>query len=414
LSGITVRATIDAMLANVKRRLTAVYRSLTRTGEEQPLHKVALAVVLLLDVFILISIFDGLEVHSQQLASPSERIPQLCREMVIDRAWSPAARLDRLAAAVAERRSVYRNPERREPETLPACARVLGPIQAIAAKDELGELLETRQRLTSDLRDAETALAREKGAYDTHLLESLAKPATQRTEVEAILANVQLRTTAIEAAHARLAELDARLEGSREVASLWAALDAGGAGEAASLAAELRELERWYEVKRLGMQLLFLLPLLAAFATWHAASARRGRGLQALVSSHLVVVASIPLVFRIADAVYEVIPKRLLKRLIDLLVSLKLVALWQYLVIAVAVAAALLTVYAIQRWLFSRERLIERRIAKEQCQRCGKRLPGGARACPFCGYGQTRACPSCGGATPVHAPFCSACGAAGG
>jgi RNA polymerase subunit RPABC4/transcription elongation factor Spt4 len=128
------------------------------------------------------------------------------------------------------------------------------------------------------------------------------------------------------------------------------------------------------------------------------------------VSSHLVVVASIPVLLRVGDAVYEVIPKRLLKRLIDLLESLKLVALWHYLVIALAVAAGLATVFAIQRWLFSRERLMERRIAKGQCQRCGKRLPAGARACPFCGFGQRRACGACGGATPVHAPFCAECG----
>ncbi len=400
------------MLANVKARLTTIYRSLTRTGDERPLHKMALAVVLLLDVFILVSIFDGLEVHTRQLASPSERVPQLCREIVIDRAWTPEVRLDRLATAVASRRSVYRDPDEREPEAVPACVRVLGPLDAVAAQEELGGLLEKRERLTSDLRDAETALAREKGAYDTHLLESLAKPAAERPDVEAILATVQRRTAAIEAARARQAEIDTRIGDSQHVKALWAALDAMGAGDAASLAAELRQLERWYYVKRLGMQMLFLLPLLAAFAAWHAASARRGRGLQALVSSHLVVVASIPLIFRIAEAVYEVIPKRLLKRFIDLLVSLKLVALWHYLVIAVFVAAALATVFAIQRWLFSRERLIERRIAREQCQRCGKRLPARARACPFCGYGQQRACPSCGGPTPVHAPFCSECGAA--
>lgn len=400
------------MRANVKARLTAIYRSLTRTGEDQPLHKVALAVVLLLDVFILVSIFDGVEVHTRQLASPRERIPQLCREIVIDRAWIPEVRLDRLATAVASRRSLYRDPEERQPEAVPACARVLGLLDAAAAEEELGGLLEKHQRLTSELRDAETALAREKGAYDTYLLESLANPAAQRADVAAILATVQHRTAAIEAARARLADIDTRVGSSPRVNALWAALEAFGAGDAASLATELRQLERWYQVKRLGMQMLFLLPLLAAFAGWHAASARRGRGLQALVSSHLVVVASIPLIFRIAEAVYRVIPKRLLKRFIDLLISLKLAALWHYLVIAVFVAAALATVFAIQRWLFSRERLIERRIAKEQCQRCGKRLPAKARACPFCGYGQQRACPSCGGSTPVHAPFCCECGAA--
>lgn len=401
------------MLANLKGRLSSFLHALTRTAEEQPLHKLALAVVLLLDVFILVSIFDGLEVHTRQLASPLDRVPSLCREIVIDRAWGPEVRVDRLATAVAARRSLYRDPDEREPEAVPACTRVLSPIHAVARQEELGGLLERWQRLTTDLRDAEAVFAREKGAYDTQLLEGLARPAAERPDVEAIHRAVERRTAAIEAARARLEEVDARLAQAPQIAALWAELGAVGAGDSAALAAELRRLERWHPVQRLGMQLLFLLPLLAAFVAWHAVSARRGRGLQSLVSSHLVVVTSIPVLFRIADAVYEVIPKRLLKRLIDLLVSLKLVALWHYLVIALAVAAALATVYAIQRWLFSRARMLERRIARGQCQGCGRRLPAGARACPFCGFGQLRVCAACGGSTLVHARHCTACGAAG-
>jgi hypothetical protein len=399
------------MLAKAKAKMAAMYRSLTRTGEEQPLHKLALAVVLLLDVFILVSIFDGLDVQGRQLDSPGERLPQVCRTIVIDRTWTTEVRLDRLAAAVSSRRSVYRDPERREPDPLPLCARVLSPLYAVAAQDELGELLEQRERLGSELRDSETALAREKGAYDTHLLSALANPRANRPEVEAIVATVQHRTAAIEAARARLAGIDAVVRANPQVVALWSALDALGASDAAALASEERWLERWYEVKLLAMQLLFLLPLLGTFAVWHGVSARRGRGLQALVAAHLVVVAAIPLIFRIAEAVYEVLPKRFLKRFIELLVSLKLVAIWHYLVIALGVAAALATVFTIQRWLFSRERLLERRIAKGECQRCGKRLPAGAPACPFCGFGQRRACASCGGRTAVHAPFCSECGA---
>lgn len=405
------RASVRSMLANLKGKLSGVYRSLTRTAGEQPLHKLALAVVLLLDLFILISIFDGLDVHTRQLASPGELVPARCREMVIDRSWTPGVRLERLAAAARERRSLYRDPDERERPPVPACARVLVPIREIAADPELGELLEKWARLSAELEDAEAELAREKGAYDTRLLERLARPGAERPDVEAIRANVQRRTAAIEAARERRAGLEARLGAAPQVAALWELLDGLGPADSASLAAELRRLERWYQVKRLGMQLLFLLPLLAAFTAWHAASARRGRGLQALVAAHLAVVTAIPLLFRLGEAVYEIVPKRLLKRLIDLLVSLKLVALWHYLVIAVAVAAGLFAVFAIQRWLFSRERLLERRIGKGLCQRCGKRLPRGAKACPFCGYPQHRTCAACGQPTPAHAPFCAACGA---
>lgn len=399
------------MVGHVRARVAGLYRSLTRAGEEQPLHRMALAVVLLLDAFILVSVFDGLDVHTRQLAPPEERIPPLCRAIVIDGTWSPERRLDELAATVASRRSAYRDPAEREPEVVPACARVLGPIAALSGHEELGPLLERRHRLSSELRDAQTALTREKGAYDTQLLKALATAGADTPDTEAIVAAVERRTAAIEAGRVRIREIDVRVERSTEADGLRRAIDAVDEAARAALAADLRAEERWHPVRRLGMQLAFLLPLVIVFATWHGASARRGRGVQALVTAHLAVIAAVPLLLRIAEAAYDVIPKRLLKRFIDLLVSLKLVALWHYLVIALAVAAGLALVFAVQRWMFSQERLVERRIAKDQCQRCGKRLPPRARACPFCGYGQRRSCASCGGATPMHAPYCIECGA---
>ncbi|HZV82669.1 MAG TPA: zinc ribbon domain-containing protein [Geobacteraceae bacterium] len=45
-------------------------------------------------------------------------------------------------------------------------------------------------------------------------------------------------------------------------------------------------------------------------------------------------------------------------------------------------------IYVFQRKLFSIEKIIERRIGKGECQNCGKHLPGGAQACPFCGFVQ--------------------------
>jgi RNA polymerase subunit RPABC4/transcription elongation factor Spt4 len=90
--------------------------------------------------------------------------------------------------------------------------------------------------------------------------------------------------------------------------------------------------------------------------------------------------------------------------------SLKLVAIWHYLIIALAVAAALFLIYIFQKKLFSREKLIERRISKGDCQRCGKHLPAGSQACPFCGFAQFKPCSSCGKLMHVHGRFCRECG----
>ena len=142
------------------------------------------------------------------------------------------------------------------------------------------------------------------------------------------------------------------------------------------------------------MQIIFLLPF-AVFYAWNNASIRKNRGVQTLLSSHLLGISFIPIFYKIIETLYDIIPKILLKRIIDLLESLKLVAIWHYLVIALAVAAALLLIYIFQRKLFSRDKLMERRISKGECQQCGKHLPAESSACPFCGFVQFKSCSSC-------------------
>lgn len=173
---------------------------------------------------------------------------------------------------------------------------------------------------------------------------------------------------------------------------------------------DLRTLNYWYPVKKLGMQLIFLLPIFAAFYLWNNASIRKKRGVQTLVSSHLLAVSFIPILSIIIETVYDIIPKRLLKEVIDLLQALKLVAIWHYLVIALAVAAALFLIYIFQKKLFSREKLLERRISRGECQQCGKHLPFGAQACPFCGFRQFRTCSNCSSSMHVHGKYCRECG----
>jgi predicted RNA-binding Zn-ribbon protein involved in translation (DUF1610 family) len=139
-------------------------------------------------------------------------------------------------------------------------------------------------------------------------------------------------------------------------------------------------------------------------------SIRKSRGVQTLVSSHLLVVSFIPIFFKIIDAVLDIIPKKLIKKIIDLLESLKLVAIWHYLIIAISVAVALFLIYIFQKKLFSREKLIERRIARGLCQQCGRHLPPESRACPFCGFAQYKTCPECSKPAHVYGKHCRECG----
>jgi ABC-type multidrug transport system fused ATPase/permease subunit len=399
------------MLQSIRDKTRQFQQHLTRL-DNQPLSKAALVVIIFLDIFILGSIFDGLADHTRQLASPDEQITPFCRDIVIDADWNPTNRLDNLARLVSRHHGSYYTPDRRG-DSAPQhalCAPIVSTYQAIRDDTDLARNLMQTLRLGKEMHDLRADLERMKGAYDTSLLETIAGQPLADTHVESIRKETADKTASLENLVAKQQALVASIEQDSRVQALFSRVAGITDTDRAVLRDELRRLNFWYPAKRLGMEMLFLLPLLAIFYFWNARSIAGSRPFQALVSSHLLVVTFIPVFFKIAELVYDIIPRRLLRQFIELLESLRLVALWHYLMIAVAILAALALIYLFQKKLFSREKMLQRRIAKGLCQDCGQHLPPASRHCPACGAAQYRTCSHCHEPTHVHGRYCMACG----
>jgi hypothetical protein len=97
------------MLISIREKANRFQHRLTRLNNE-PLSVAALVVILFLDFFILLSIFDGLVDHTGQLTTPDQYIPPLCREIVIDADWNPTNRLGHLATIVSKYHGSYYTP----------------------------------------------------------------------------------------------------------------------------------------------------------------------------------------------------------------------------------------------------------------------------------------------------------------
>jgi hypothetical protein len=397
------------MGAQLKDRFTNARTHLTSL-DDQPLGKAALVIIIFLDIFILVSIFDGLDAHTRQLSSPETRIPAACREIVVNRQWNPTNRIDNLSQVIISySTSSYRDEENRK-ERHPVCAPYVDLLDKIRKDKEISGIFEERNKADREAKELQRAIDNLKGAYDTSLLETMANRQESQTSVDATRKEFLEKAGALDALKTRITSLDQAINGNATVKTLWGKLQGLQDRDRQTLIADLRTLNYWYPVKKLGMQMIFLLPLFVVFYAWNNASIRKGRGLQILVSSHLLGISFIPILCKIIETVYDIIPKKLLKKLIDLLESLKLVAVWHYLVIALAVGAALFLIYVFQKKLFSREKVIERRISKGDCQQCGKHLPAASPACPFCGFSQFKPCGSCNSPMHVHGKYCRECG----
>ncbi len=400
------------MLKGIKEKAKKLKANLTSL-DDQPVSKAALVIIVFLDLFILVSIFDGLADHTNQLTTPAEYVPQYCRDIVLDSEWNSTTRLRNVARITSAYHDSYYMPDEREArkQRHPLCEPFARVLRGIKEDEGLSRNLRATLKIEQESAELRSELEHVKGAYDTSLLEVVAKQ--PRTGISAMKTEMEQKTGSLNESVRKLALLESSLAKEPRLRELFALIDNVSQGDRIRLRNDLRTANFWYPVRRLGMEMLFLAPLFAAFYLWNAKSIARHRPLQTLVSSHLLVIALIPVLFKIIELIYDVIPKKLLRHVIELLETLKLVALWHYLLMGVSIVAGLALIYLFQKKLFSREKLMEKRISKGLCQNCHQRLPPGSRVCPFCGFGQYRICSQCNQPTHVHGKFCRECGYSG-
>jgi len=397
-----------------KRKYLAFKSRLTTVGNEEPLNKLSLAVIILLDIFVLSLLFSGLDDHSAQLTSPKEYLPQEARSVFIDQDWSGSSRLTRLQELVLRDRKnySYRYDSIFEDDRLqqmhPISRDFFEQVKALAKDKDVQSLFVARQKKVSEKQKLVRVQDKTKRAYDTLLLEQVANQ-EQKGEAEAIRNRSQDLTQQIEQLTKDLAEIAQEINANASVQKLWEFTNSSETTRQVVID-DFNRFERWYPLRELFWQLLFMLPIFVILYFWSGRSLKKDHRIQTLVASHLVVVAAIPILLKVIEIVVDLIPGYFFRNLFKMLKALHLIAIWHYLVIAIAIGVGIFFIYLIQKKIFSREKLMEKRLSKGSCIRCNKALPCGAAVCPFCGTPQMEACRKCQKSTPVGGAFCIHCG----
>ena len=396
-------------------KVSALRDHLFKLDDREPLSKLSLAVIIALDIFILIVLFNGLSEHTEQLTAPYEYVPYECRAVYIDNDWTETSRLDKLQPLVLSgyENISYRNEgylERADTQIMhPTCAALYRTIKAIADNDELKSLFVKRQLLETQRRDIVLELSKNRSTYNTSLLEDIAKKRTDDEPLDDISSRSKGLSDAQNTVEREIASIDSTLNAAPLIASLWQTISQDTKTREA-LIADYKRYQYWYAVKKLLWQMLFILPIFFAFYFWSSHSVRKQHSIQTLIATHLLVVSAIPIVLKVIELLLDLIPHHFFKKLFELLEKMHLIAIWHYFIIIATVAASLLLIYLVQKKLFNQHRTYQRRLTKGECYACGLKLPPNADYCPFCGESQLKSCSTCHGTTPAQADFCIRCG----
>jgi hypothetical protein len=386
---------------------------LTRFNEEEPLGKMSLIIVILLDIFLLSVVFVGLEAHTSQLTSVHEYFPWECRQVLIENQWSSANKLDRLQKIVL---TDYNNYLRRDSffdenklgKMHPDCKGYFQSIKAIAENQSITNMFIDRQSFQRKLSAWRKEHKTGKDVYDTQLLEKIAD--NERKPRGSVAESMQGISREYEKVNVEFVTISSAISNQQLVKDFFGQFGPSSSSKRDNLISDLKRYEVLYAFKELCWQFLFLLPIFAGALFWYARSTNKKFATQTLFSAHLLTIASIPILFKIVELVLDLIPKTFFRTLFDLLEKLHLLALWHYLLIVISLMVAILLVYLIQKKFFNKQRIYEKRLIAGKCCLCGKKLPPESGHCPFCGKNQMRQCSHCQTDTFLGGSCCVNCG----
>ncbi|WP_094553813.1 zinc ribbon domain-containing protein [Synechococcus sp. 1G10] len=422
-----------ALFTRARHRLGRLIRGLLQHSGHlngQPLNKASLLVIVLVDLVLLVNIFNGMAAIAEWPLSPQQAFPCQAEWSLYQQGSSQRQEKDLAILRRAIPRRVPGQPEASAPEqgfrasalqasrdhlgqVDPLCLEFAGYQDRLAAQSELRLLQRGLNAAETEISALEQSNAVIRSQYDTSLLEQIAgQPSSQALQpVPAAQARrrVEANDTRISTLRAEVVTLNQRLLEAPDSQSFLGFLNSTASFEALEL--RFKRALFWAPSLSLLLQSLFLLPLVLLSLLIHRLALRRGHGLLALVSWHLLVISLIPLLLKLAEGAQVGVLFSLVLRLVQALVgNLRFLVAYLYLLVVPVLGFTLIKL--LQTLVFNPRVQAAERAQRNRCLRCARRLPSGCRHCPHCGYAQFRDCVHCHKPTHRHLPYCSQCGSA--
>ncbi|AVH70976.1 hypothetical protein [Nostoc sp. 'Lobaria pulmonaria (5183) cyanobiont'] len=405
------------MFARIRRILSQFF-SKSRTINNEPLNKVSLIVIIIIDIFILINVFTGLDDISRWHISPTEAYPcysewQNYRTKTTKDKDYEIVRLS-LSSYTNNQLTFRRNYQQAEAGHLGKVSQTC--LQYADYKDKINNpkkqqiirTIEQKQAKITSLQQANNTI---KSQYDSTLLEKIAGQSSEQSinQVSAQKAkqtleenNRQISTLKQETSTLRN-ELLAKPESISFIAFIkddnrFKEVDKG-----------YQQASFWYPSIQLGFQSLFLLPLILIAFSAHKFAQRRGYGLVSLISWHLLVIFFIPLIVKIFEFLQV---GAIFKFLFDIVSAIfgGLLFLINYVYILLIPIIGFGIIQFFQKFVFNAKVQAASRVQNSRCVNCAKRIQHLDTYCPHCGYYQYIECQNCHNLTYKHLSYCKHCG----
>lgn len=400
------------------RRLVRQFFSKSRTINNEPLNKVSLIVIILVDIFILVNVFIGLNDISNWHLSPTQAYPcyyewnSYRNDTTANKDYEMIRRSLPYpdGASLGQQRSYEQAAIGHLGTVSPTCL-TYGSTQDQLNTPAIRQITKTIDQKATAISKLDQANQTIRRQYDSSLLEKIAgQPRDQSIN----LVGAEKAKQELDQNNLKISDL------RKEIKTLQTQLlEAPASTKFLGLLkndAQFQDVEKgyqtaefWYPTIQLSFQTIFLLPLILIALTIHRFAQRRGYGLMALISWHLLVIFLIPLVLKIFEFLQVGVIFQFIFDIVKaLLGGLLFLVSYVYILLIPLLGFGLIKFF--QKFVFNPKLQAANRVQKGSCIRCAKQLRRHDTYCPHCGYYQYIECPNCHNPTYKHLPYCKECG----
>ncbi len=405
------------MFARIKRILRQFFRK-SRTIRNEPLNKISLIVIILIDIFILINVFTGLDDISRWYISPYQAYP-CYSEWQSYRAQTTQDKDYKIikASLTYNRNNQFKEEQRYQQvesnhlgKVSPVCLNYAQSKDKInnTKNQQIAKLIDQKQRNISNFQQKNRTI---RAQYDSTLLEKIAGQPSQQSinQVSAAKAKLELdkNNRNISAIKKEISNLKTELINKPESVSYINFLE--DTNQFNIVEKGYKQASFWYPSIQLVFQSLFLIPLIVIALSVHRFAVGKGYGLIALMSWHLLVIFFIPLIIKVFEflqvgAIFEFI-----FNIIQALFSgLLFLVSYVYILLIPLIGFAIIKFF--QKIVFNPQLQATNRFQKSRCLKCAKKIRHDDNYCPHCGYYQYIECQNCHNLTYKHLSYCKHCG----
>jgi hypothetical protein len=398
------------------RNFIDLFFTKSRNINSEPVNKVSLTVIIIIDLFILINVFLGLDSISRWYLSPAQAYP--CYDQW--QSYQQNKNSDRDFLIVSEILNLNRvpyipenydqSPERHLGKVSPICVNFASLKNNINQPNNklIFTTIEDKQKQVTSLEEKNRTI---RSQYDSSLLEQIAGQPSNLSinEVEAQKAKQELdkNNLNINNLKTEIKELKQQLLATSETVSFLSLLNSEV--KFSEVKQGYEKASFWYPSIQIIFQLIFLLPLIFISLLVHKLSIEKGYGLLSLMSWHLLVIFFIPLLIKIFEFLQVGVIFEFIFDIITVIFG-GLVFLINYLYIFLIPAIGFGIIKFLQQIVFNPKTQASKRVEKSRCLNCGKKIHNDHSHCPHCGYAQYVECPHCHNLTYKFMPYCYHCG----